>query len=104
MAEYIDREQARDAVYARIDELRADKEFNMAKEICIIGVKKYIKAIPTADVVERENIDKAIEEMERYSASFEYADRHDLASAVDYCIGVIQKNIGEIANESSNTW
>ena len=95
MAEYIDREKARDAVYARIDELKADKEFNIAKEICISGVKKYIRAIPTADVIEREKIDKAIEEMERYSTSFEYANRHDLASAVDCCIGMIQKNIGE---------
>lgn len=47
------------------------------------------------DVVEREKIDKAIEEMERYSTSFEYANRHDLASAVDCCIGMIEKNIGE---------
>ena len=43
----------------------------------------------------REKIDNAIKEMERYSTFFEYANRHDLASAVDYCIGVIQENIGE---------
>lgn len=43
----------------------------------------------------REKIDKAIKEMERYSTSFEYAERHDLAGAVDYCIGVIQRSVGE---------
>jgi hypothetical protein len=65
MAEYIDREKARNAVYERIDELRADKEFNIAKEICISGVKKYIASIPTANVIEREKIDKAIEEIQK---------------------------------------
>ena len=38
----------------------------------------YYKQLPTADVIEREKIDKAIEEMERYSTYFEYANRHDL--------------------------
>lgn len=51
MAEYIEREQARDAVYARIDELKADEEFNIVKEICISGVKKHIAAIQAADVI-----------------------------------------------------
>lgn len=102
MAEYIDREKARNAIYERIDELRADKEFDLAKEICVSGVKKYIRAIPTADVIEREKIDKAIEQMERYSTFFEYVNRHDLASAVDCCIGMIQKNIGEKTNESND--
>lgn len=62
MAEYIDREKARDAVYARIDELKDDKEFNMAKEICISGVKKHIRAIPPANVVEKEMILDFIED------------------------------------------
>jgi len=61
----------------------------------IFDVKDIIDELPTADVVEREKIDKAIEEMERYSTSFEYANRHDLASVVNYCIGVIQRNTGE---------
>ena len=102
MAEYITKEQGYGAVDLRINELRSDKEFNIVKEICISGVKKHIETIPTADVVEREKIDKAIEEMERYSTSFEYANRHDLASAVDCCIGMIQKNIGEKTNESND--
>lgn len=54
-----------------------------------------IKDEPPAKVIERSKIDRAIDEIERYSTSFEYANRHDLASAVDYCIGVIQRNIGE---------
>jgi hypothetical protein len=60
MAEYITKEQAYNSVDERIDELRADKEFNIVKEICISGVKKHIEAVPTTDVVEREKIDKAI--------------------------------------------
>lgn len=64
--------------------------------------RNYIKSLPTAGVVERAKVDKAIEEMERYSTSFEYANRHDLASAVDCCIGMIQKNIGEKENESND--
>lgn len=51
MAEYIDRTKAYDAVDARIDELRSDKEFNIVKEICISGVNKHIAAIPAADVI-----------------------------------------------------
>lgn len=52
MTEYIEREKARDAVYKRIEELRADKEFDIIKEICVSGVKKHISAIPAANVVE----------------------------------------------------
>jgi len=62
MAEYITKEQAYNSVDERIDELRADKEFNIVKEICISGVKKHIQAIPTADVVEQEKIDEALDE------------------------------------------
>jgi NADH pyrophosphatase NudC (nudix superfamily) len=50
MAEYITKEQAYNSVDERIDELRADKEFNIVKEICISGVKKHIETVPTADV------------------------------------------------------
>ena len=48
----------------------------------------------------RDNIDKAIKELERYSTSFEYADRHDLAGAVDYCIGVIQRETEKCVDTS----
>jgi len=86
MAEYIDKKQF-------------DRKFIIKMlsptTSTIFDVKDIIDELPTADVVEREKIDKAIEEMERYSTSFEYANRHDLASAVDYCIGVIQRNTGE---------
>lgn len=67
MAEYIDRERAYNSVNERINELKSDKEFNIVKEICISGVKKHIASIPPADVVEREKIDAAIEEIKEYS-------------------------------------
>ena len=64
--------------------------------ITIDDAIKVVSERPPADVVEREKIDKAIKEMEIYSTSFEYANRHDLAGAVDYCIGVIQREIEKI--------
>lgn len=64
-------------------------------------LKEWLESVPPADVVERSKIDKAIEEMEKYSTYFEHKNRPDLAGAVDYCIGVIQKNIGERKNENS---
>ena len=91
MAEYIDREKARDAVYARIDELKDDEEFNMAKEICIIGVKKYIKVIPTANVVEREKIDKAIAEIHSYKHGNGSMFHYGMIKAIE----ILEKNIGE---------
>lgn len=41
------------------------------------------------------NVSNTIEEMERYSTSFEYANRHDLAVAVDNCISILKRNIGD---------
>ena len=64
MTEYITKEQAYNSVDERIKELKADNEFNIVKEICISGVKKHIDSIPTADVVERSKVDKAIAEIE----------------------------------------
>lgn len=75
MAEYITKEQAYNSVEERIDELRADKEFNIAKGICISGVKNYIKAIPPADVIERGSINKAIDRVKRRIK--EVADEYD---------------------------
>lgn len=92
MAEYIDRNL--------IEWFGCDYENTDCKSRECLGCchaecsHSQVMQISTADVVEREKIDKAIEKMERYSASFEYVNRHDLASAVDYCIGVIQGNIG----------
>ena len=96
MAEYIDREKARDAVYARIDELKDDKEFNMAKEICISGVKKHIRAIPTADVIEREKIDKAIAEMKLEYYNLDSCENRLIASYwITKAINILKRNIGE---------
>lgn len=97
MAEYIDREKARDAVYARIDELKDDKEFNMAKEICISGVKKHIRAIPSADVIEREKIDNSIKEINdaKVEVDFmnDYADGFN--SGLFKTLEILKKNVGE---------
>jgi len=42
----ISRQAALDCVDERISELKADKEFNIVKEICISGVKKHILSLP----------------------------------------------------------
>ena len=90
MVEYIDREKALNAIYERIDELRADKEFDLAKQICVSGVKKYIRAIPTADVVEKEKIDKAIQEMK-----IEIYCDNGFSQGVRRAMEILERNIRE---------
>jgi hypothetical protein len=70
------------------------------KYITIDEVIRVASERPPEDVVEREKIDKAVKELERYSTSFEYANRHDLAGAVDYCIGVIEREMGKSVDTS----
>ena len=91
MAEYIERKILLD----ELSESARHHANNSREESLLFRDRTIVREQPTADVVEREKIDKAINEMERYSTSFEYVNRHDLADAVDYCIGVIQRNIGE---------
>jgi hypothetical protein len=49
----VSREQALDCVDKRIDELKADKRFNIEKEICISGVKKHILSLPPVTPAQR---------------------------------------------------
>jgi len=91
MAEYIDRVKLLDELgESASHHAESGREYQL-----LLRDRNIVREQPTADVVEQEKIDKAIKEMERYSTSFEYVNRHDLADAVDYCIGVIQRNIGE---------
>lgn len=94
MAEYITKEQA--IKTACEDSCTVyncfDRQFNGCNTI------KKLKTLPTADVVERSKIDKAIEEIKAYSREFLYED-----SAFDYGVKMIEidkviqilKNIGE---------
>lgn len=104
MAEYIDKQIILDKCQRLIDVERKQGSdvMNYGRERVnqTEVIMEYIEYMtPTADVVEREKIDKAIKEMERYSTSFEHANRHDLAGAVDYCIGVIQRSIEKEVEE-----
>ena len=97
MTEYITKHQARIAVDKRISELTRDAEFNYAKAICVNGVKSHINSMPTADVVEREKIDKAIEEIkaESFSEHIDEADCDDiLIVELRDVLEILKRNIG----------
>lgn len=91
MAEYIDKDQA-------LMQLTGRFPHSMSLEKYIGLVNFRLNGLDAADVVGRKRVDDAIKEMERYSTSFEYANRHDLAGVVDNCIAIIQTKIGG-ANE-----
>lgn len=79
------------AEYIKLDAIMEYCQNQKDKNISCNDLARF----PTSDVIERSKIDEAIKEMERYSTSFEYANRRDISKAVDYCIGVIQGTIGE---------
>ena len=60
-----------------------------------IALKCAIDGMPPADVVEREKIDEAIKEMELYGDGFDDIGKHNLGSAVENCIEILKRNIGE---------
>lgn len=55
-------------------------------------LKEWLESIPTADVIERSKIDKAIEEMERYIADTSY---FYTSEGVKLALKIIKRNIGE---------
>ena len=87
MAEYIDRE-----------ELECDTEWSDYFDNYVSYSKLQIENAPTADVVERSKIDKAIEEMEK--AEKEANENNcfksfTMASIYRDCIEILKRNIGE---------
>ena len=78
MAEYIDRNLLGEVV---------DSHGNVHYE--------NIMNTPTADVIERSKIDKAINKLKQYSESFVYAGRRELVAAVENCIDILERNIGK---------
>lgn len=105
MTEYITKHQARIAVDKRISELDYDPEFTYAKAICINGVKSHINAIPPADVIEREKIDKVIDEITKLRNSTDRMITRETTfvnecykqyvNCFDECLEIIKRNIGE---------
>jgi hypothetical protein len=91
MTEYMD--------IARID------DWNDLSIIDDDGCVKYVYDVgelPRADVVGREKIDKAIEEMDKLAAHKVKPISFDQAVAIDMCIEILKRNTGG-ANESSKT-
>lgn len=98
MAEYITKEQAYNAVVERINELKADRAFNITHEICINGVNKHIEIIPKADVVERDKIQKAreeIDDLDRYFDNDLYTDNTDAMFKCKEVLEILDKLIVE---------
>lgn len=58
-------------------------------------LKEWLESVPTADVVERSEIDKAIEEMNLLAAHKIRPISFDQSVAIDMCINILKSNIGE---------
>lgn len=86
MAEYITKEQALETQCEKCP------VYN-----CALKCNSYtaIKNLPNADVIERSKIDKAITQIKRYSEDCVYAGRRDSIAAVENCIEILKRNIGE---------
>ena len=61
--EFITIDNALDAVDERIKELKADKEFNIVKEICISGVRKHI--LDASTITEQEIVKPYLEKLKK---------------------------------------
>lgn len=98
MAEYIDKND----LIRFFDNFRQPKKpFTEGfKFLLLEDVIKVVAERPTADVVEGKKIDWAFKEMQYYSAGFYYMGKRDLADAVENCIKILRRNIGE--NDGEN--
>jgi hypothetical protein len=72
---------------------------DLITEICISGVKKHIASIPKADVVEREKIDKAIEEIKGLIKGCSKLPTVNIynkySEGLEDCLEILKRNIGE---------
>lgn len=105
MAEYIDKGIALDALESKKKErekkyLENTHNFisdsvNAGRLFGITEGQRMVYDIPAADVVEREKIDKAIAEMEKLAAHRVRPISFDQSVAVDMCIQILKRNMGE---------
>lgn len=94
MAEYIDREKANDYM----EEL-LDGRFDATQNTIIQGIRDNIAIMPTANVIEREKIDKAIEEIKEHSIpDYEYHGCGGKQSIIETqdVLDILKKHIGEV--------
>ena len=63
----------------------------------IFDTQRIIDSLPTADVIERSRIDKAIEEIEKMVAMCDVNDLNDLntKSNFEHALEIFKRNIGE---------
>ena len=95
MAEYIDKQIILDKCQRLIDVERKQGSdvMNYGRERVnqTEVIMEYIEYMtPTADVVERSKIDKAIEEIEG-----EYSENQDWANGLNRALEILKRNIGE---------
>ena len=94
MAEYIDREK----LIKDLKESAKHQADSIREESLLLKDRLLVREQPTADVVERSKIDKAIEEMINQE-DLDGIDRQ----IVRHCIEILKRNIGEngvVDNES----
>ena len=86
MAEYIDR-----------TELELDTEWSEYEDGFTSYSQFQIQNMPTADVVEREKIDKAIEEIEKEEVEVDYMNerKSGFNSGIFRALEILKRNIGE---------
>ena len=88
MAEYIDRKKIKKSYYFQIKGGVFPKSELFVKRDDIFD-------IPTADVVERENIDKAIEELKHKKSEIACLFDDDWDKGIELVLEIFKRNIGE---------
>lgn len=83
-----------------IDKKYLDRKFQIdmmcARGGTLFDTEKIINSIPTADVVEREKIDKAIEELKAEKGKIACLFDDDWDNGLELILKIIKRNIGEI--------
>ena len=98
MAEYMDKEKVLSTLEntAKYYEMPNADEWTKGIHYGLIhGVDNIVDNVPIEDVVEREKIDNAIEEMYNLASHKVKPISFDQEVAIDMCIKILKRNIGE---------
>ena len=100
--EFVDKNDALEAVEERIKELKADKEFNIVKEICISGVRKHI--LDASTITEQEIVKPYLEKLKEQIENKEHEVdfMNDWADGWNSCLNEILSVIDSLLSEQEN--
>lgn len=90
MAEYINREEFGKQILFESNRIQ-----NKQMTTGLSDAYGMLWDFPKADVVERSKVDEAIEDMERYSVAADYEGEKEISKAIDKCVEILKRNIGE---------